>query len=171
MNRTRGLTNIPHNDKNKPPSWQPISPSACTNPIDCADFFVRQHYRDFLNREPDADGLGFWTDQITSCGASERCIEGKRINNSGAFFLSIEFQETGYLVYRMYKAAYGDLPNAPVPIKLDEFLPDTQRIGQGVIVRQAGWEQVLEDTSELSIGLAGGRLLQFSKKCQRGVCR
>jgi hypothetical protein len=27
---------------------------------------------------------------------------------SAAFFLSIEFQDTGYLVERIYKAAYGD---------------------------------------------------------------
>ena len=36
-----------------------------TNPIDQSGFFVRQHYVDFLNREPDADGLAFWTNQIT----------------------------------------------------------------------------------------------------------
>jgi hypothetical protein len=142
-----GLTNVT-NTRGKyewSPSWQPIPSSACTNTIDCNDFFVRQHYRDFLNREADPEGLAFWTNEITSCGANAHCIEVKRINDSGSFFLSIEFQETGYLVYRMYKAAYGDLPNTPVPIKLDEFLPDTQRIGQGVIVRQAGWEQVLEN--------------------------
>jgi hypothetical protein len=142
-----GLTNITNTPDRVEysPSWQPISSPACTNPIDCADLFVRQHYRDFLSREADAEGLAFWTNEITSCGANAHCIEVKRINDSGSFFLSIEFQETGYLVYRMYKAAYGDLPNTPVPIKLDEFLPDTQRIGQGVIVKQAGWEQVLEN--------------------------
>jgi hypothetical protein len=37
------------------------------NPIDEAGFFVRQHYIDFLNREPDAGGLAFWKNQITSC--------------------------------------------------------------------------------------------------------
>jgi len=30
-----------------------------TNPIDDATFFVRQHYLDFLNREPDPAGLAF----------------------------------------------------------------------------------------------------------------
>ena len=39
-----------------------------SNPIDQAGFFVRQHYIDFLNREPDAGGLAFWTNQITECG-------------------------------------------------------------------------------------------------------
>ena len=77
------------------------------NPIDQASFFVHQHYIDFLNREPDSSGLGFWTSQILSCGSDPQCIETKRINVSAAFFLSIEFQQTGYLVERIYKAAYG----------------------------------------------------------------
>ena len=81
-----------------------------------ADFFVRQHYLDFLGREPDAAGLAFWKDQITSCGANAACIEVRRINVSAAFFLSIEFQETGFLVYKLYKAGYGNLPGAPVPV-------------------------------------------------------
>ena len=37
-----------------------------SNPIDDAGSFVRQHYHDFLNREPDAAGLAFWTNEITS---------------------------------------------------------------------------------------------------------
>ena len=71
-------------------------------------FFVRQHYHDFLNREADAAGLAFWKNEIESCGANAQCREVKKINVSAAFFLSIEFQETGYLVYRTYKSAYGD---------------------------------------------------------------
>lgn len=131
------------------PSWQPLAPSGCPNPIECTDYFVRQHYRDFLHREPDADGLAFWTNEIALCGADESCIDAKRINVSAAFFLSIEFQHTGYLVYRMYKASYGNLPGTPVPIGLSEFLPDTQEIGNGVIVNQTGWEQVLENNKQV----------------------
>jgi N-acetylneuraminic acid mutarotase len=121
-----------------------------TNPIsiDGAQFFVRQHYLDFLNRDADASGLAFWTNEITSCGTDQSCIEVKRINVSAAFFLSIEFQETGYLVYRIYKASYGNLPSAPVPIRLSEFLPDTQAICQGVVVNEAGWEQTLENNKQ-----------------------
>src|SRR5206468_4365589 len=58
------------------------------------------------------------------------------------------FQQTGYLVYRFYKGAYGNLPGAPVPLRFSEFLPDTQKIGQGVIVNQAGWETVLENNKQ-----------------------
>jgi len=119
-----------------------------SNPIDDAQFFVRQHYRDFLNREPDADGLAFWINEITSCGSNAQCIDVKRINVSAAFFLSMEFQQSGYLVYRFYKASFGNLPNSPVPIKLNEFLPDAQQIGRGVIVGQAGWETVLENNKQ-----------------------
>jgi hypothetical protein len=118
-----------------------------SNPLDVAGFFVRQHYIDFLNREPDADGLAFWTNQITQCGSDAACIELKRINVSAAFFLAIEFQETGYLAYRVYKSAFGNLATpagAPVPVRFTEFLGDSQRIGQGVQVGIGNWQQQLE---------------------------
>jgi Tol biopolymer transport system component len=142
-----GLTNIGNTSaEDFNPSWQavPLLPSA----IDDAQFFVRQQYLDFLNREPDANGLAFWTNEIMSCAGDGQCIEAKRINVSAAYFLSIEFQQTGYEVYRIYKAAYGTLPNAPVPITFNEFLPDTKGIGQGVVVNQTGWEQVLENNKQ-----------------------
>ncbi|HXL81074.1 MAG TPA: SBBP repeat-containing protein [Pyrinomonadaceae bacterium] len=114
------------------------------NPIDMADYFVRLHYLDFLNREPDPPGYGFWTNEINLCGMNQQCIDVKRINVSAAFFLSIEFQETGYLVYRTYKAAYGNLTGTPVPLRLNEFLPDTQQIDLGVIVGSGNWAAQLE---------------------------
>ena len=109
--------------------------------IDYEPYFVRQHYRDFLLREPDEPGLAFWSHEIAACMADRNCTETRRINTSAAFFLSIEFQGSGYFVHRMYKAAYGNLPNAPVPLRREEFLPDTQRIGQNVFVGTTGWEQ------------------------------
>ncbi|HJT67760.1 MAG TPA: DUF4214 domain-containing protein [Pyrinomonadaceae bacterium] len=125
----------------------PATPCPASNPIDQTSFFVRQHYLDFLNREPDASGLAFWTNEIDQCGADAQCIEVKRINVSAAFFLSIEFQETGYLVYRFHKSGFGNLtnpPGAPVPVKFSDFLHDTQQIGNGVTVGAPGWEGVLE---------------------------
>ena len=120
------------------------------NPFIQAEFFARVHYRDFFSREPDAPGLAFWTNEITSCGNDPGCIDVKRTNVSAAFYLSIEFQETGYLVYRMYKASYGNLDNgaAPVPVTFAELLPDTQQIGRGVIVGQPGWELALESNKQ-----------------------
>jgi outer membrane protein assembly factor BamB len=114
------------------------------NPVDVSSFFVRQHYIDFLNREPDSSGLNFWTAQIESCTPKPQCTEIRRINVSAAFFLSIEFQETGYLVYRFYKSAYGNIPGTPVPVRLNEFLPDTQQIGRNVVIGQPGADLVLE---------------------------
>jgi Domain of unknown function (DUF4214) len=120
------------------------SPNA--NPITTTDFFVRQQYLDFLNRPADADGLAFWSNQINSCGADQQCIDLKRVTVSAAFFLSIEFNETGYLVYRTYKASYGDInsPTVPVPVRLSEFLPDTRTIGKDVIVNQGDWQSRLD---------------------------
>ena len=120
-----------------------------TNPLGDASFFVRQHYLDFLNREPDPEGLIFWTNEITSCGSNNQCAEVKRVNVSAAFFLSIEFQETGYFAHRTYKAAFGDAtsPNVvgTVPVvRLREFLTDARRIGQGVQVNVGNWQQQLE---------------------------
>ena len=129
-----------------------------TNPIDEATNFVRQHYHDFLNREPDQSGLDFWSNQITACGSDAQCLEVRRVNVSAAFFLSIEFQQTGYLVERFYKVAYGDgsgtstlggAHSLKVPVvRFNEFLKDTQRIGRDVIVLQPGWEQLLENNKQ-----------------------
>jgi hypothetical protein len=133
------------------PDWHalPLTSPSCPNPIDCAEFFVRQHYLDFLSREPDAEGLAYWANKITLCGTDHQCIDAQRVNVSAAFFLSIEFQETGYLAYRTYKVAYGDTtsPNVAVAvpiIRLQEFLPDAQRLGQGVQVGIGDWQAQLE---------------------------
>ena len=48
----------------------------------------------------------------------------KRIDTGAAFFLSIEFQETGYLAYRAHKAAFGDLAGKSVPITRVEMVAD-----------------------------------------------
>ncbi len=117
-------------------------------------FFVRQQYLDFLSREPDLSGFQFWSNDINNCGADAGCAQVHRVNVSAAFFLSIEFQETGYLVERIYKTAFGDVDansNFPSPhtikvpaVRLEGFLPDTQRIGQGVVVGVGNWPQQLE---------------------------
>ena len=120
------------------------SPESVTNPIDDAQSFVYTQYHDFLNREPDASGLNFWTNEIASCGANQVCIAAKRVNVSAAFFLSIEFQQTGFLVERIYRDSYGNLPGTPVPLTLKEFLADSSAISNGVIVNSAGWQQKLD---------------------------
>jgi uncharacterized delta-60 repeat protein len=131
------------------------------NVIDDDQTFVAQHYRDFLNREPDTDGLKFWVDSIKACGNDQPCRNLKRNNASVAFFVSIEFQQTGFLVERMHKAAFGDGTGSStnggahqmsVPIvRFVTFLRDTQQIGNTpnrVIVGQANWQQQLETNKQ-----------------------
>lgn len=84
-----------------------------SNPLDDAQFFVRQHYYDFLNRQADAGGLGYWSGQITGCGSDQACIRIRRVSVSNAFFYELEFQQTGAYVSRLYRAAYGN--NQPFP--------------------------------------------------------
>ena len=116
-----------------------------TNPIDASAFFVRQHYLDFLNREPDASGFAFWQNEINSCGADAQCIEVKRINVSAAFFVSIEFQQSGLAAYLTHRAAFG--PNAsgnPSAVLYGNFMRDLAAINNGVVFGQPGSDAQLE---------------------------
>jgi subtilisin family serine protease len=81
--------------------------SQSANAIDTHEFFVRQHYLDFLSREPDQGGLEFWTSQFTACGGNPTCINNKRIEVSAAFFASAEFQQTGSYIYGVYAGTLG----------------------------------------------------------------
>lgn len=149
----------------------PPPPPPPTNPIDTSDFFVRQQYLDFLNRPADTSGLNFWVNELNSCGTDQTCLAAKRVNVSAAFYLSIEFQETGYLVERMYKSAYGDASgistfngthSLTVPVvRFSEFLPDTQTIGQGVQVGVGNWQAQLE-ANKVSFAAAFVRRTRFS---------
>ncbi|PYS25952.1 MAG: hypothetical protein DMF72_00165, partial [Acidobacteria bacterium] len=92
------------NDDNPPPA---------TNAIDDTPTFVGQLYHDFFDRQGDAPGVAFWIGTITSCGANAACIEQRRIAASAAFFLSVEFQETGYNVIRSQRVAFGKKSSDP----------------------------------------------------------
>jgi hypothetical protein len=120
----------------------PARAQSSGNPIDDTQFFVTQNYRDFFSREPDEAGLQFWVNNIESCGADANCRETKRIDTAAAFFLSIEFRETGYLVHRFYKASFGRRP------LLAEFQPDTATISNGVVVNTPGWQERLENNKQ-----------------------
>jgi hypothetical protein len=113
--------------------------------IDDSDFFVQQHYVDFLSRFPDQSGFAFWQNDINQCGASNPgCTEAHRINVSAAFFLSIEFQRSGYLVYKVHKASFGNLDGRPVPVRRETFMPETRSISNGIIVNgEPDWEAKL----------------------------
>ncbi len=111
------------------------------NPIDFNDIFVGQHYHDFLARQGDASGQPFWESQISVCGSNQACIDDRRTNVSAAFFLSIEFQQTGYFVIRAHKGAFGNSKSNP---RYLTFMRDQRRVGEGVIVGNTGWQALLD---------------------------
>ncbi|HEX3557594.1 MAG TPA: DUF4214 domain-containing protein [Pyrinomonadaceae bacterium] len=117
----------------------PTTMTAKANDIDDANFFVSQQYQDFLEREADDSGLDFWKGEIEHCGGDDACVQRARVNTSGAFFLSIEFQETGFMIYLFSKETTGAMP------RRNDFLVQMQAAAQGVVVGHAGWEQKLED--------------------------
>ena len=93
--------------------FAPISGSL--NSLDEARFFVSQHYRDFLVRQPDTAGWDYWTTIIAgppACAPTNAlCLTQRRTNVSTAFFIELEFQSTGSFVYRFYKSGLGRNPN------------------------------------------------------------
>ena len=94
--------------------------SSRVNPVGDVEFFVRQHYADFLGRDPEPGGFLGWQTIINTCPAGSTSCD--RVHVSGAFFQSQEFQQRGYFVYRFYPVAFGRKPN------FAEFIPDIARV-------------------------------------------
>jgi sugar lactone lactonase YvrE len=98
------------------------------NPVDEHAFFVRQHYLDFLSREPDADGLAAWTRVLAGCAdafntdANSPSVLCDRNVVSSSFFRSAEFELKGYFVYRFYRVAFNRRPSYA------EFVADMRRV-------------------------------------------
>jgi hypothetical protein len=92
---------------------------------DNTQYFVHQHYLDFLDREPDDRGFDYWTNQIDRCSTDPDCVRERRIGISGAFFVEMEFQQSGYFVYRLYRAAFGRRPSYA------EFTSDRHKVVGG----------------------------------------
>lgn len=95
------------------------------NAIDSNEFFVRQQYVDFLNREPDRQGLAYWTGQLDQCNDDAACLRERRVDVSAAFFQSLEFQQSGSYIYRLYEGALGRQP------KYAEFVVDKRSVVGG----------------------------------------
>lgn len=102
-------------------------PTAQTeNPLDSSpEFFVRQHYLDFLRREPDQAGLAYWSARLTECDHDAGCINASRIQVSAAFFASPEFQQTSSYIYRLYLATLGR------QLSYQEFVDDHRQLKGG----------------------------------------
>jgi hypothetical protein len=128
-----------------------------TSPLQDAHCFVRRHYHDFLGRDPanDTAGLNFWANQINACAAEPDaqkradCFDDRHVNVSAAFFLSIEFQATGYLVHRFYTASFPESAARPKGLpRFAEFTRDARDISRGLIVGSPNWEQRLEQNKQ-----------------------
>jgi hypothetical protein len=116
-----------------------------SNPIDDSRTFVCTHYHDFLYRQSDQSGEDFWTQNIESCGTNTQCRIEHRADVSTAFFLSIEFQQTGFFVIRAQKAAFGNAKSTP---RYAVFLRDQREISNGIIVGQPGFQQQLDTNKQ-----------------------
>jgi hypothetical protein len=112
-----------------------------TNPVDTAEFFVRQQYVDVLGREPDEGGFNYWSNQILGCGSDATCINSRRRDVAAAFFIEAEFQRTGSFVYGLYKGALGRQPI------YQEFASDRQ-----IVVDGPNLDQVKQAFAENFVG-------------------
>ncbi len=95
--------------------------SAAANPADDSRFFISQHYRDFLGREPTAVRANKWINELGNCGSDADCARGRRVDVSAAF-VENEFLQTWSFIYRVYKVALGRRPT------LSEFNSDRLKI-------------------------------------------
>ncbi|MBA2734544.1 MAG: DUF4214 domain-containing protein [Acidobacteria bacterium] len=90
------------------------------NPLNGVDFFIRQHYLDFLGREPEPAGLQGWRNTLNNCPQGSTACD--RIEVSSGFFRSEEFQTRGYFIYRFYSASLGRIP------RYNECIPDFAQV-------------------------------------------
>jgi uncharacterized delta-60 repeat protein len=84
-------------------------PGGAANPIDTPAFFVRQHYLDVLNREPEPSGLNAWLNILNNCPAGDTTCD--EIEVSSGFFRSPEFFDRAYYIYRFYEVGLGRKPD------------------------------------------------------------
>ena len=104
-------------------------PSTTPNPIDSVRPFVQQQYLDFLNRQPEQQGWDDWTRYIEGCAVGDAaCIRDRRVVASSGFFRSPEFFDTGYFVYRLYRASLQP-QRRPT---FQEFTADAPQLNYGV---------------------------------------
>lgn len=95
------------------------------NPLDTAEYFVRQQYVDILNREPDEAGFNYWSDQILGCGDDAACVRTQRTSVAAAFFIENEFRHSGAFIYDVYASAFGRRP------VYSEYAADRSRVVGG----------------------------------------
>jgi hypothetical protein len=97
---------------------KPVRIRPGTNPpvvitIDDSDFFVNQHYVDFLSRFPEKAGFDSWLNYMNThvCANDPECLHQARLTVSASFFNSQEFNLKGGYVFRFYKSSLGRMPS------------------------------------------------------------
>lgn len=107
------------------------------NPLDTADYFVRQQYVDILGREPDEGGFSYWSNEISRCGNDAACVSARRRDVAAAFFVEQEFQETGSFIYNLYASALVRRP------RFSEYTVDRKNVvgGQQLEVRKQAFAE------------------------------
>jgi hypothetical protein len=106
-----------------------------------SDFFIQQHYIDFLGRMPEPAGFQFWLNIMNNCSSLTNNPQCDRTFVSSRFFMSDEFQERGYFAYRLYDAIIGRLAH------YNEFIEDVRRLNgpQTVAEQVKNKEQYVRD--------------------------
>jgi hypothetical protein len=72
------------------------------------DFFIQQHYIDFLRRLPDPVSYKQRLAALNNCAAGNTSCD--RIAASMSFFKSNEFEGRGYFLFRLFMVSYGRKP-------------------------------------------------------------
>ncbi len=80
------------------------------NPLNDTPFFVRQHYIDFLNREPDSDGFNAFAALLNNCADRLNNPACDRVAVSSSFARSPEFRLKAEFAIRFYIATFNRLP-------------------------------------------------------------
>jgi hypothetical protein len=96
------------------------------NPLDTAEYFVRQQYVDVLGREVDEAGFNYWSDKILDCKEDARCMNSARRDVASAFFISDENQASGAYICDVYSGSLGRRP------AFSEYSLDRTQVAGGV---------------------------------------
>jgi hypothetical protein len=87
------------------------TPSSVTaNPLDTTEFFIRQHYLDFLGREPDLGGLNYWSTELDKCKVDDACVRRQEFMQKYSNATSAE-SLVDTLIQTMRQASGADLAN------------------------------------------------------------
>jgi hypothetical protein len=124
------------------------SAQPAANPLDTAEFFVREQYLDFLGREPDQGGFEYWSAQVNQCNGDAGCIRSRRIGVSAAFFIEQEFQQTGSFIYDLYTGALGRRP------LYAEYAADRQQVNGGASL----------DSAKTAFAQSFGQRVEFAQR-------